>query len=318
MFHLARTAMRTRFEIAIADKGDAGDLRAAAEGALDEIERVEMQLSAYNPDAELYRLNQRAAQEAVVVEPRLFAFLKLARELSERTGGAFDPTVGPLMKAWRLTGTPDAENTAPAPEILAAARECVGFSRVVELDEIACSVRFSRAGVWIDPGAIGKGYALDRAADLLREAGIQNALLHGGTSSVIALGTPPNESGWKVVVRHPLKKGEHLVESLMSNTILSVSAIHGKTVQVGGKSIGHVIDPRNGLPVESNLMAVAVTPLSWSSAAEADAFSTAVLVAGDWKCIANLGSDASFIVAKKKAGTGKEDLEITQSNLQSL
>ena len=186
--------MATRFEIALHGDDDPR-LRAAAEEALDEIERLDAQLSLYRNTSEISRLNAAAAAGPVRVSPPLFQLLSRARDLHRETGGVFDITIGPLMRCWgfmRDTGR------LPTDEALAAARERVGME-LIELDEDQFTVRFRRDGVMLDLGSIGKGYALERAANLLRDAGVTSAILHGGTSTVCAIGTPPGASAWRVM-----------------------------------------------------------------------------------------------------------------------
>lgn len=296
MFKLAREAMRTRFEVVIADRGEEADLRAAAEAALDEVERVEAQLSAYREDAELYRVNHAAAKMPVRADPRLFAFLKRAQQLSALTDGAFDMTVGPLMRTWKLAGVSEAEAGAiPSEESIRDALKLVGMNRVMTLDDASQSIRFAHDGVWLDPGAIGKGYALERAANLLRDMGIRNALIHGGTSTAVAIGTAENAAGWRIAIQHPTEAKEHLAEVKLKDAALSVSAVHGKTFRAAGKTFGHVIDPRSGRPVEGNILAAVVT----ESATDADALSTAALVSGSsaFSTYAQQWPAASFLVA---------------------
>jgi thiamine biosynthesis lipoprotein len=172
----------------------------------------------------------------------------------------------------------DSAEPAPAPDADAVreALDCCGFSRQVMLVAAQRSVQFRRAGVRIDPGALGKGWALDRAARLLREAGVERALLHGGTSSVLALGAPQDSAGWRVVLRDPDDGGQVLAAIFLKDGALGVSAPHGQRVQRGGRMIGHLLDPRTGQPAKgARLAAVAVR-----SAADADALSTALLVEG--------------------------------------
>jgi thiamine biosynthesis lipoprotein len=131
--------------------------------------------------------------------------------------------------------------------------------------------------VTLDLGSIGKGYAIDRAIDLLRENGVANLLLHGGTSSVYALGHAPDGQAWRVAIPHPSRdEEEHLLQVPLSGTGLAVSAPYGKAFERNGVSYGHVIDPRSGEPVSGRLLAAVVSP----SAAEGDALSTALLVLG--------------------------------------
>ena len=277
----ARLAMRTRFEIVIADEIDPADARAASEEAFDEIERLESQLSAYRPESALAYLNAHAAIETVRVEPRLFKLLQRAMELCEQTQGAFDISAGPLIDCWGFSDPGGAGldlkiGSAGFEEQLALARELVGMRANVELDSQALTVRFAHRGVRLDPGAIGKGFALDCAMEILRDAGIRNALLHGGTSSVCAMGAPPGAAGWRIAIQNPLDPGAHLAEACLQNRSLGVSAVHGKSFRADGRRLGHVIDPRSGRPVANSVLAAFVT----ESAAAADAFSTALLVLG--------------------------------------
>ena len=175
---LARHAMATRFELVL-HGSDIAALRAAGEEALDEITRLEEELSYFRASSQIFRLNQEAAHRAVRVSPWLFRLLQHARQLSVESGGTFDITVAPLMRCW---GFYTREGRVPDAEALAAARACVGMN-LVELNEADLTVSFARDGVQLDLGSIGKGFAVERAGELLREAGVTSALLHGGTST---------------------------------------------------------------------------------------------------------------------------------------
>jgi FAD:protein FMN transferase len=271
MVIVGRDAMRSRFEIVLADEDISPErLRAAGDEALAEVARVEQLLSAYRPDSLLYTLNERAADAPVLVSPPLFAFLQHAQKLSAQTDGAFDLTVGPLLRVWGLGGGADGGRIPEAAEI-AEAKERVGMTNRVLLDAETRHIRFERPGVRLDPGAIGKGYALERAADILMEAGIRRALLHGGTSTVRALG-----GDWRVAIQHPTQPDSHAATVILHDNALSVSAVHGKSFRAAVRVFGHVIDPRTGSPVEKTLLAAVVSP----SATETDALSTALLVLG--------------------------------------
>ena len=163
--------------------------------------------------------------------------------------------------------------------------------RHVVLEEEDFTVRFARDGVMLDLGSIGKGFALERAEELLREAGVTSGILHGGTSTVCAIGVPPGANVWKVAVPHPAddllalappeKTASPDADSMLAvvplkDEAMSVSAVWGKAFEAGGRVYGHVIDPRKGEPVEGAVMAAVVLP----SATETDALSTALLTAG--------------------------------------
>lgn len=264
--------MATRFELVLPGE-DPVRLRAAGEEALDEIERLEVQLSFYRPSSEISDLNSRAAREPVAVDPRLFRLLQRAKALSEATDGAFDITVAPLMRCWGFVG---GTGRLPDPEELDAARAVVGMERV-ELDEEAFTVRFLAEGVTLDLGAIGKGYALERAAELLVEAGVTSALLHGGTSTVVALGAPPDAEHWSIAIQHPTRPDEHVAVVPLRDESLSVSAVHGKAFEAEGRLLGHVLDPRTGQPVMGAQLAAVAMP----SATDSDALSTGLLILGE-------------------------------------
>ncbi len=273
--------MATRFEIVLHGK-DPVRLRAAGEEALNEVERLEKQLSLYQPASEISHLNARAANESVQASPELFALLKQAKQLSEETGGAFDITIAPLVRCWGFMG---GSGKSPNDDELAAARANIGM-HLVQLNEADFTVRFAREGVMLDLGAIGKGYAVEKAGEILLESGVVSALIHGGTSTVYAVGHPPDAESWPVAVESP-KKDEAAPTSAdnppsvlasipLQDEALSVSAVWGKFFQSDGRMLGHVLDPRTGMPVEDSVLAAIVLP----SATETDALSTALLVSG--------------------------------------
>ena len=306
--NLARHAMATRFEILLHGENPVA-LRAAGEEALTEIERLEARLSLFRSSSEIAHLNARAAIERVRVTPEVFALLAQAQRLSHETKGAFDITIAPLVRCW---GFHDLSGRVPGAEELAEARAKVGL-HLVQLDAKTLTVRFARPGVMLDLGAIGKGYAIERAAELLREAGVTSALLHGGTSTVYGLGHPPEAEFWKVAVDYPkprtscqpvsIEEDRAAAEEGISATLaiqggkeagaredacprlttvplkdeaLSVSAIWGRFFRSEGKMLGHIIDPRTGEPAQRAVLAAVALP----SATETDALSTALLTAG--------------------------------------
>jgi thiamine biosynthesis lipoprotein len=170
---------------------------------------------------------------------------------------------------WRFTGGGGA---CPDAEALARARALVGFGGI-ELDAARRTVRFLRPGMLIDLGSAGKGYAVDRAIARLRENGVRRALLHGGTSSVHAIGVPDGAEGWRIAWRAgraPARTFE------LHDSALAVSAIHGKAFRVDGRVFGHVMDPRSGEPADVATSAVVTGPDSLLC----DALSTALLVGG--------------------------------------
>jgi thiamine biosynthesis lipoprotein len=268
---LSLHAMATRFELVL-HGDDPVRLRAGGEQALQEIEALENQLSFYRADSEVTWINSHAAEAPVRIEPRLFNLLLRCADLSKKTGGAFDVTVGPLVRAW---GFADGSPRVPQPSELAGVRNAVGMKNV-ELCEEDFTVRFKQPGVELDLGGYGKGYAIERAIDILKENGITSALLHGGTSSIYALGAPPLEAGWKIALSAPLSDGEKQTTIELNNTGLSVSAAHGKWFNADGCMYGHVLDPRAGEPARGAMAAAVTGP----SPSVCEALSTALLVLG--------------------------------------
>jgi thiamine biosynthesis lipoprotein len=270
---LARRAMNTRFELVL--HGDSATaLRAAAEEALTEVERIEAQLSLFRPSSEIARVNALAHLEPVRVSPEVFALLEHAQCLSAATHGAFDLTLAPLLHCWGLLGRNDGH--IPTDAELATARACCSWP-LVELDADRRTVHFARPGVMLDLGALGKGYAVQQAALGLREADVTSALIHGGTSTVFALGTPPDADGWQIAIESP-RGADHppLTTVTLRDESLSVSTVSAKSFQHADQTFGHVIDPRSGKPTNAAQLAAVILP----DATETDAVSTALLVLG--------------------------------------
>jgi len=284
---LACHAMATRFEFVLHGENPVA-LRAAGEEAIQEIQRLEAQLSLYRPSSEIAHVNARAAHEPVRVSPPVFALLERAQNLSTETAGAFDITIAPLVRCWGFMG---GSGKIPTQDELNQARAKVGMN-LVHLNRQDFTVRFAIEGVMLDLGAIGKGYAIDCATEILREAGVTNGLAHSGTSTVSAIGAPPGEEHWRIAIENPANclktpdkipaeesrrsMSEPLTSIGLRDESLSVSAVWGKSFQADSRTLGHVLDPRTGQPVIGALLAA----VALQSATETDALSTALLTLG--------------------------------------
>jgi len=239
-------------------------MEAAADAAFDEVRRLDDMLSNYKPDSEWSQVNRYAAEKPVVVSPELFDLLFACLEYSRESAGAFDITVGPLMKVWGFyKGT---GHLPHRPEV-AAALTRVGYQHV-HLDSAKRTVSFDRAGVELDPGGIGKGYAVDRMADVLRKAGVDTALVAGSGSSIYAMGAPPDEpKGWRVDIRDPWTPSKTRAEVFLKDTSMSTSGSYEKFFRAEGKIYAHIMDPRTGYPAQGSVAVSVVAPRTIDSEA---------------------------------------------------
>ncbi len=263
--------MACEFEVIVS--GDSRDyLEQVASLALDEISALDRKLSCFDPTSEVSYLNSEARRRPVIVSPELFEVLSLARRVWRETGGAFDVTAGPLIALWR-----EAERTGvePDPSALCEALGRVGMHHV-HLDNSVHSVHFG-TDLSISLGAIGKGFAVARAAETLREYAISSALVSAGGSTIYGLGDKPGESGWRIGIRHPSDPDQRVAEVVLRDQALSTSGGPIQRDAAVEETFEHIIDPRTGAPAPGGLIsASAVSP----DAALADALSTAFYLLG--------------------------------------
>ena len=270
----SRPAMGSYFEVRL-PAGVPGALGLAT-AALDEVDRLEAQLTVYRDDSEVARLNAQAHPGPFAVEPGLFGLLERSIALHRETEGAFDVAAGALSIAWGFVRGP---RRVPTPGELADARARSG-SRLVQLDPEARAVTFDRPGVAINLGSIGKGYAIDRAAAIVRDYWWPtSALIHGGRSSLYALGSPPWSFGgrWEVGLFNPFDPSRPLGTIRLRNRGLATSGACYQSFEANGRRYGHIIDPRTGTPPSDGPASVTVLA---PTAAEADALSTAFYLLG--------------------------------------
>ena len=257
----AHNAMGAVFEVVVAG----GDVKYAGEAsmaAFADVDVIEKQLSRFIESSDISQINHAKPDQWIRVGSHTFDCIKAAAQAYADTDGAFDVTIGPLMKCWR---TPEGDPRQPSPGELAKARAHVGM-RLLELNETDRTVRVKVEGVQLDLGGIGKGYAVDRIVDGLKEWGIQSAFVNGGDSTVYGLGRPPGKDGWPAGVGGVGNEPEPRYTIALRDMSLSGSAIHGR-----GR---HIMDPKTGQPSMGKVAAWSLCP----NATTADALSTAFFV----------------------------------------
>lgn len=262
----ARRAMATTFEVIL--PFDAPDACACAGSVLDEIDRLEAQLSVFRDTSEVSLLNARAAHQPMRVEKNLFELLAFAKKIHDETEGAFDIAVGALIKTW---GFYRRAGRVPTQQERDEVCERIGM-KYVTLDAAKQTAYFERPGVEINLGSIGKGFALDCAA---RAANLQHGLLHGGHSSMLAVSSG-REQTWPVGLTDPERPQCRRAFLHLANRGMATSAATHQHFVHEGKKLGHLLDPRTAWPAEDILSATVTAP----TAAEADALATAFYVLG--------------------------------------
>jgi thiamine biosynthesis lipoprotein len=194
----------------------------------------------------------------------MYRLLEQCLEYSRASEGAFDITVGPLMKVW---GFYKGSGKLPHRAEVSAALTKVGY-RHVRLDANARTVQYDRPGVEIDPGGIGKGYAVDRMVNVLRQKGFQNALVAGSGSSIYGMGTPPAEArGWRIEIKNPWDTSRTAAEIFLKDMSLSTSGSYEKFFRVGGRTYSHLMDPRTGYPAAGAASVSVIAPRTLDSEA---------------------------------------------------
>jgi len=260
MKRFSHEAMAATFEIFIVHD-DERYARQAATAAFFELDRLEAELSRFAENSDITLINHLPANQSLCLGLDSFECLQISSRIYAQTNKAFDVTIGPLFNCWR---NKDGISRTPSLEELEFARQHTGM-HLLELNEAQHTIKLSIAPVQIDLGGIGKGYAVDKMAQLLREWSINIALISGGHSSVLALDAPAGMKGWPLTLSNPANRKQILARPFLQNHALSGSGI---------KKGGHIIDPRKEHPVEGKTA-------SWSSAptaAVADALSTAFMI----------------------------------------
>ena len=270
--------MGTRVSINVwVGEGSPAQAGAAIEAAFAEIERIEQIMSEWRPSSELSQLNDNAGGPARPLSPELFEVLQRSKVIAEATDGAFDPTFHAVGQLWHFE--PGAR--PPAPERIAEKLALVGWQDI-ELDPNTGVGRLARPGMKIGLGAIAKGYAVDRASQLLLQHGFADHIVEGGGDTYVS-GSKGGAS-WKVGIQRPDRAGS-LAAIPATDRAIVTSGGYQRFLEVDGKRYAHILDPRTGWPLDESASAQSVTLVA-ANATDADAYATAVAVMGPEKGMA--------------------------------
>lgn len=295
--HVATRAMACEFSV-IMNPGKHEQVNAVGD-VLELVHDIESWLSIYKPNSELSGVNRDAATAPVPTRRSMFELLQTSKRLYEQTNGAFDIAAGAQTKLWRKCRD---EKRIPTDDEIADVLQISG-TRHLLLNEDSTTIAFDVAGLQLDPGAVGKGYALDQATDWLvkTEECPDSFLLHGGHSSLVARGGHNGHAGWPVGIGNPLFTKKRLGTVLLRDKAMSTSGSNIQFYRHEGQRYGHILDPRTATPVDGML---SVTVFA-DSAAVADALSTAFFVLGvenAQKCCDNLHNVGAILTPFPERG----------------
>ncbi len=283
-FTFKEVHMGTEFKIILyaPDQETAGKGAAAA---FARIASLDATMTDYNPASELMRLCAKSGGDPVLVSDELFFVLSQAQETSRISDGAFDATVGPVVRLWRQARR---TQRMPDPEKLAAARALVGWKNVV-LDEKAHTVQLLKKGMQLDLGGIAKGYAADEGIAVLKKQGVTRALVAAGGDIAVS-GPPPDAEGWKIAIA-PLQddanaEGPYMV---LHDAAVSTSGDAEQFVEIDGKRYSHIVDPKTGIGLVGRMSGTVVAPHG-------------VVADSHTKIVCVLGAEKAFPILEKEDG----------------
>ena len=314
--HYSKPAMACQFEFLfnMQQYGQSGNAAGDAFALIDELED---QMTVYRDHSTISQLNQTAFESPVVVEERLFDLLLRAHEIWQQTDGAFDVTAGQLSSLW---GFEQRQGEIPAQSAIDETLQIVGTQHL-HFAEPASTISFSKSGIKINLGGIGKGYAIDRVASLFHINGIHDFAIHGGQSSVMCGGNytsedaqaQPPSGGWPIGLTHPVLPEVRLAHFNLKDRALGTSGSGRQGFFHQGKRYGHVIDPRTGWPTDHFLSTTVISP----SAALSDALATAFFVMDESAVedYCQQHTDVSAVLIKGDPLDGKSAVDLIWFNL---
>ncbi len=278
-----RFLMDTEVEIRVEDSMSHSKAEEIVEEAFDKMEELERQFDRGTEGSDVWKINQKAGEEAVQVKPETFYLIEKGLEFGEKTGGAFDITIAPLVDLWGFydgdresSGEQEESGDAlPSPGEIEEVLQLVDYSRV-ELDEENKKVYLPKPEMKIDLGGIAKGYIVDEAANLLEDYGIEHAMVRGG-GDIRLVGDKKGEP-WVVGIRDP-EAGGHLALLYLSDAGIDTSGDYERYIEVEGERYHHILDPETGYPAEELVSVTAVAP----DTLRADVISTVIFVTGPEK-----------------------------------
>ena len=297
-FRYEEPHMGTKFRI-IVYAPDQATADRAAKAAFERIEELNRIMSDYDPESELMRLCAKAGGDPVAVSEELFFVLSKAQEVAKLSDGAFDVTVGPVVRLWRLSRR---TGKLPDPEKLAAARELVGYEKVT-LDAKNRTVQLTKKGMLLDLGGIAKGYAADEAIAVLKKHSLTRALVAAGGDIAVS-GPPPGEEGWKIEIEAADdEEGKARRTLIMHDVGVSTSGEKEQYVEIDGKRYSHIVDPKTGLGLIGRMSVTVVAPNGIAS----DSMTKVVMILGPEKGLAIVEkSDGMSSLMVRKAEKGYE------------
>jgi thiamine biosynthesis lipoprotein len=304
--------MDTAWEFKLA--GDSKLVDDAVHAATGEIERLEKIFDFYDSQSELSRINAHAALEQVVISSDMAQVLDVALECAEQTGGAFDPSIGAVTLLWRKARE---QNVLPEKSAIREVLSTVGWRNVLLGNhEDNRTVSFATTGLKLDLGGVAKGYALDRAVEVIKKYGIDTGLVNAG-GEIKCFGKPAGEKdGWVIGIQHPRKGHGKTIGTLVleAGAVVSTSGGYERKFIIAGKEFHHLFDPKTEYPARCCVEAsVVIAPeIESNSGAVADCLSTGLFVSGKdaLKLTGNLGGTAGFIIVSPKA----DELEVYRNS----
>jgi thiamine biosynthesis lipoprotein len=265
LIHVQRYSMGTMFDLFVVPTPQV-DAQRAIDDAWSEIERVDRVLSTFKAESDVSRVNRTHPTEFVSVDPLMVDVASRSIAFWRDSGGTFDITIAPLLRIWKKAY---AAGRPPSPDAIEAARACVGSEKIETAPPDR--IRVLSPCVELDFGGIGKGYAVDRAIEVLRARGITKALVNAGGSSIGAMGAPPGEAGWPVQLAAPVS-GRRVL--LLRDASMSTSQQRPHEFASSPKTFGEILDPRSGTPIDGSTAVTVVT----DNGAAAEALTKALLM----------------------------------------
>ena len=248
-------------------------------GCFQEARRLEEVFSTYDDASDLSQFNRHAGLGPFEINREVWSALEISLDLGRETEGALNITIGPLIDLWRAA---EEHGALPSPVSVAEALSRTGISKVHLIPDGRGELR--QAGMRLDLGGIGKGYAVDRLRGLLIHEGVERAFINFGRSSLAAVGSPPARQAWPVLLQGDEREPLGVVH--LRDQALSASGSFGQSYRIGETRYGHLIDPRDGFPLRHPALGVAVA----RTATEAEALTKALVI---------LGPEQGFIIVNR-------------------